>query len=353
MAGISIGKMTETLRPQWNRLVSRTSLSGFMQSWEWSEFKEKQGMRVERIGIFDNDEIIGGAIVFCKVSSRTSSPLVIPHGPVLPWEDTESASRLFQSLMREITVIAESLSSPLIRFEPLWQNAVPPFFKECVRAPMDLVPTPTRIIDLNQSRDQLWSSLKHKGRTNIRLGYERGVSVSVKRSTDSLDDFYALFELTSLRHGFSAENREFFELLTSELASMTAVYEARYNGICLACALVLFFGGKATYLYGGSSPFFRDKKPGYVLQWEIMQDARKRGCGRYDLYGIAPREAPRHPYAKFSQFKESFGGEIQTTLGAYDYYVYSEIAKLVVDNVSNRGWMPDDRSTASIKEEAA
>jgi len=62
----------------------------------------------------------------------------------------------------------------------------------------------------------------------------------------------------------------------------------------------------------------------YKLHWEIMQEAKKRGCKCYDMFGIAPNDDEKHPWAGISKFKKQFGGQEFTSLGSWDM-VFSSV----------------------------
>ena len=88
------------------------------------------------------------------------------------------------------------------------------------------------------------------------------------------------------------------------------LFFAEYGGTALAVALVNFYrdatsqeGGIATYLHGGSSRERRGVMAPYLLQWRIMQEARRRGCNLYDLWGIDEKKWPG-----LTRFKKGFGG---------------------------------------------
>ena len=83
---------------------------------------------------------------------------------------------------------------------------------------------------------------------------------------------------------------------------------AEHEGERLATALVVYFGDRATYLFGGSLPRRREVMAPYLLHFEAMRAARERGHRWYDLYGVSPADQPGHPWAGISAFKRKFGG---------------------------------------------
>ena len=318
----------------WNDLAGSSEGSGFMQSWEWSEFKEAEGAKVERLGIFDDGQLIAGAIVYRVETSLGVSPLAMPHGPVLPWNDAARAEACFNLLKKKLGSMAERTGSPLARFEPFIFSR-PAFLGQALRAPLDLVPTPTLLVGLGSDDAGLLAAMTQKGRYNVRLAERRGVEVVSSGTNDLTGDFHELFELTCSRHSFNGEPVGFFNRLTDALgpAGMARTYLASYQGMPAAAAVAVFFGGRATYLYGGTSPFLRHTMASYAMHWRIMRDARDRGLRLYDMYGIAPEDQPHHPYAKFSAFKARFGGTMVRPIGAQDIYFYPQLAKTLVSRL--------------------
>lgn len=321
-------------RNDWNELVRSSEASGFMQSWEWGEFKEAEGAAVERLGIFEGGKLIAGTIVYSVETSIGVSPLAMPHGPVLPWRDPARAEACFGLLKAWLAAKAARIGSPMARFEP-FLGALPPYLSGALRSPLDLVPTPTLLVPVAGDDARLLAGMTQKGRYNVRLAERKGVEVASAADNSLTGEFHELFDLTCARHNFPGEPVGFFTRLMEALgpAGMARVYLATYKGMPAASLVALFFGNKATYLYGGTSPFLRHTMASYALHWRVMRDARAAGCGLYDLYGVAPADQPSHPYAKFSAFKARFGGFMACSAGAHDLYFYPQLAKTLVSRL--------------------
>ena len=67
----------------------------------------------------------------------------------------------------------------------------------------------------------------------------------------------------------------------------------------------------------------------YLVQWESILEAKKRGCVNYDFGGTAPEGSVKHPWAGITRFKKGFGGREVSFIGAYDlplnkrwYWIY-------------------------------
>ena len=94
--------------------------------------------------------------------------------------------------------------------------------------------------------------------------------------------------------------------------------------------MLVTYGKRATYLYGGISDTKRNLMGGYALQWAALETAKEADCQIYDFYGFDPFRSSEHPYARFSQFKSQFGGEAVKLIGAQDYFFPDNLADAVV-----------------------
>ena len=321
----------------WDDLVKKIPESGFMQTWAWSLFKETEGQKVLRLGVLDGKDLCAGAMVYYVPSMIGASALELPHGPVLPWQEPAKADKAFSIILRELEKIAQGVGAPMARIEPFMMTPIPTYIGKIVRAPLDLIPTPTLLAPVGGEDETILAQMTPKGRYNIKLAQKKGVEVGWSVDETALDDFYYLFELTFRKHNFSGEPRSFFQNMLQALKPDHGIriYHARYKGMLLASAIAIFCGRRATYLYGGNLPFLSSAMASYAIHWQMMKDARDAGCLDYDFYGIAPEGQPFHPYAKFSQFKSRFGGRKVNTVGAHDIYFYSQLAKMWVQSAGS------------------
>jgi lipid II:glycine glycyltransferase (peptidoglycan interpeptide bridge formation enzyme) len=142
-------------KPQWELLVQSNPASGFMQSWSWSNFKEREGQTVLRIGIFKSEILIAGTIVYSVPSSLGSSALEMPYGPVLPWSESDVAAEAMRLILKELETVALHVGAPIARIEPFIQGGWPAWMGNLIRAPLDLIPTPTLIIPIADNDEKI------------------------------------------------------------------------------------------------------------------------------------------------------------------------------------------------------
>ena len=331
--------------------------ANLLQSAFWARFKALRGHEVFGFQLSnDRDQVALRAV------SRRLGPelygVYVPHGPELePGMGSEG---------HHLETIAEQLREQLpdwcvaVRFDLPWHTPYidPDYFDEdgewqgppaartrelrmnfgtenrqLRKAPTDLQPPDTVIVDLRGPEQELLAAMKAKTRYNIGLAERRGVHIR-RGHEHELDSFYRLYQETSERQGIAAEEIEYFVDLfrAAELppgephkephdrgATRPALYFAEYKGRPLAAAIVLHHAAKAYYLYGGSSSEERHRMPSHLLQWQAMRLARKAGCKSYDLFGVPPNSAQHHPMHGLYQFKLGFPGRVEHYRGCWDY----------------------------------
>jgi lipid II:glycine glycyltransferase (peptidoglycan interpeptide bridge formation enzyme) len=209
----------------------------------------------------------------------------------------------------------------------------------------------TVIIDLSPSEERLLARMKQKTRYNVRLAAKKGVVVRLGEVND-LPLLYRLYAETSARDGFVIRNQSYYEQVWTTFMRTTGGKEtpaadcliAEVDGEVAAAIFVFYFAGRAYYLYGMSHAAHREKMPNYLLQWEGMRLAKRRGCRTYDLWGAPDDFNEKDSLWGVFRFKEGFGGEVVRTLGAWDfparrlwYPAYTQVVPRILDIMRWRG----------------
>jgi peptidoglycan pentaglycine glycine transferase (the first glycine) len=317
---------------QWETLVQNSAVSGFMQSLHWRGFKQRQGLSSLHLGLFRGGDLIGGVLFYYAKNSKGATILIAPEGPVLPWEDEDLSGQCMDRIVEFVQERSSEYGVIGIRIEPRLSPPGSPALLTFGRAPIDLLPIETLYVDLSKDHEQILLGMKPKGRYNIRLSKRRGVSVHSSTNLVDVKLFYALVKETAARDGFFLEPYIFFEALAETLfSSGTAqLFFAEHEGDPLGALLLITYGKRATYLYGGISNAKRNMMAGYALQWRAMKQAKLAGCTEYDFYGYDRFMAPDNRYAKFSKFKSQFGGEPRRFIGANEYFFTEQLADVVI-----------------------
>ncbi len=318
-------------RSRWDSLTQSPLDGCFMQSWAWADFKELEGYKTFRCGLYLGEELVGGCIFYYYPHPEKANLILAPGGPFLPKNRAEEGMRL---LVEKAEALAKEVGAIALRIEPLWQEKRE-YLADFVRAPVDILPSETLLIDLRPPDAEMLAAMKQKGRYNLRLSWRRGVETEFTTDSQAIPVFYDLFWETVQRQQFFGEPYGFFLNLCQTLfaANMAEIGLARWRGEVLAAILVVYWGNRATYLYGGRSFEHPEVMAPYSLHWAAMQQAKARGCTVYDFYGFT--RDPNHGYAKFSRFKSQFGGVPVATIGARDCFFYDRLADTLIGLLRN------------------
>jgi len=298
----------------WDAFLVTTSESGFMQSSWWADFRVEAGYGNFGVVLRNRGAVVGGAVVLTYEYAPGHCFYYIPEGPVLPAGE-RAASEVFAAILEAIEERrrTESRTVSHLRIEPRWERLpdfvqgfrVVPAFKDCYMEPRD-----TLCIDLRPPEPAILAQMKPKGRYNIGVARRHGVVVVEDSTRRGLANFLRIYQATVRRQGLRPKPREYFEGLTGKLAPLGqgAVFFAEHRGRRIAAAVVVYFGSRATYFFGGSLTGSRKFMAPYLLHFEIMRRAKAMGYDWYDLWGVAPTGEPDHPWQSISDFKRKFGG---------------------------------------------
>jgi peptidoglycan pentaglycine glycine transferase (the first glycine) len=315
----------------WDRFLEATPDIGFMQASWWADFRATTGYEHFGVTLKSRNGVVGGAVVMKFSFTPETCFYYVPEGPVLPGDES-IAGQVFGAILEAVEArrATEAQTVSHLRLEPRWQH-LPGFVRgfRAVPALMDpfMEPRNTLCIDLRPSEEDILAQMKPKGRYNIRVAQRHGVSVVEDASDQGVADFQKVYDVMAVRQGIAAKPPEYFQTLVSLLSSLHrgSVFFAEYQGMRLAVAVVVYFGRRTTYFFGGSLDSHRHVMAPYLLHFEIMRKARALGHEWYDLWGVAPENETDHPWRSISAFKRKFGGVEVNLVPTLDY-VYDPLA---------------------------
>ena len=317
-----------------------------LQSAFWASFRETLGWKAHPFHGRCSDQ----EFHFLVLTRRLKLGLglaYVPLGPGCP-EPVQDQARLLEELGAAVTPHLPG-GTLFIRFDPPWGteglgNIPRPLDKDgsdrngtygngssstgrLVKAPMDIQPTSTVLIDLSPTEADILGQMKAKTRYNIRLSARKGVSVE-HGGLAELRGWYRLYKETARRDRISLHSYAYYERLLKiadtfsnhdpKAGSRIELLLAWHGGELLAGIIVAISGSQARYLYGASAGHKRNLMPNYTLQWEAIRLAKAAGCRVYDLFGIPPADDSNHPMHGLFRFKTGFGGRIVNRYGSYD-----------------------------------
>lgn len=284
--------------PQVEEFLSAQKFLPIQQTTIWARFQKSLGVTSLRIAVLDNKKIVAFAQIFLKKLPLGLTRIEIPRGPL-------GDSRFFPAILGEVVKFAREQKAIFARFD--FQQNSDFTASKLQKAREENYPLATIRINLAQSEQEILAQMKPKGRYNIRLAQKHSVRVSAEKSVDT---FFALLQKTTTRDGFSGHSKIFYAKLLEQLGESAELLVARQSAVPLAAILVTFAGDTATYYFGASDHKFRNLMAPYLIQFEAIKIAKKRGCRFYDLLGVAPQNSSKHRLAGVSDFKKKFGGEL-------------------------------------------
>src|SRR2546430_14151496 len=130
----------------------------------------------------------------------------------------------------------------------------------------------TCLVDISGG-DEAMMRLKESTRRNIRAGIKQGITVEASEASAALDSFYELLQETAAREQFTIRSRSYYQDLLALFRErgQVGVYLARHEERLLAGAVMLFFGPKLIYFYGGTRGAAQDIKLGYLHHCRASQ----------------------------------------------------------------------------------
>ena len=297
-----------TDKQQWDQFVQAHPEANFLQSWQWGEFHLSRGKSVLRRGLFDNDQLIGVYVGEVETAKR-GRHIAIAGGPIVDWQNQAAV----QALVADMKQQGRQHYCAFVRVRPqlTYSEQSMKLFKELGfrRAPMYLSVELAVVLDLAKSEEELLKGMRQRLRRALRKAAKNDIQVETSTDPQRLREFYQIQLQTAGRHQFVAFSEDF---LTKQFAAFAAdgaavLYTARYQGQILAQNFMIFYGNEASYHYGVSTELGTKLSGAPLLHMQAMRDARQRGIGRYNFWGIVDEDDTKHRFYGVSVFKRGFG----------------------------------------------
>lgn len=306
----------------WERFMVLRKESNFLQSFNWGVFHQNLGKTIIRIGFFEGDKLTG--VMLCIVEkAKRATYLTIPGGPLIDWDNNNQVN-LFKQSVGEIAK-KEGCSFVRVRAQILENDKNSKVFAKLgfKYAPMHLHAELTRQIDLNKSEEELMSEMRKTTRYEIKQAIKLGIKITTSVDIKDIEEFYNLQKETAKRQGFVEFDKRYLKEQFSVFSkdNQVLLYTAYSGKIKLAQAFIIFYGQEADYHYGASTLDGRIYPGAYLIQWEAIKEAKKRGLKRYNLWGVAPQGQTYHRFWGVSVFKRGFGGQDIEYLHARDLVI--------------------------------
>jgi lipid II:glycine glycyltransferase (peptidoglycan interpeptide bridge formation enzyme) len=311
-----IRELREEERPLFNAVVDHP-----LQSWEWGEFRKKTGVKVERVGFFDNGKLVRGMqVTFHDIPIIGRKLGYFPKG-YMPDEEQIS---VLQQLGRKYNAL-------FIKMEPNIAQPVgtPSAHTNIAKFLIDHGATPGRplftrytfTLDLTKSEEKLLEQLSSKTRYNVRVAQKKNVQIYENSTDEGMEQYITILEETTKRQGFYAHSPAYFRTLWKTLGSsgILRIFNAVYEDKVIASWVMFIFNGVLYYPYGASSSQNREVMASNLMMWEMIRFGKSIGCHTFDMWGaLGPDASEKDPFFGFHRFKKGYGSVLTEFLGTYD-----------------------------------
>jgi len=324
----------------------------FLSSWNWGGFNSMMGNKIWRLGIFEGAKLLSVALVVKMVAKRGTF-LLVPHGPniISNFQFLISKHEILRTLLDKLKTIAREENVDFIRISPIWErneenNEV---FKSLKfeEAPLHIHPEASWKLDIRPSEEELLMQMRKTTRYLIRQA-EKNKDIEIFQSSkiEDVETFNNLYhEVVKLQHfvpfSYDYLKNEFLAFTPgSQISLFFGKYKGDYNppttsshslrerAPIIASAFIIFWSKIGFYHHAALLPKFHKIPIAYSLLWEVIKEAKKRGCDFFDFWGyVDPFKNPKHPWAGPTLFKMGFGGR------PYEYVKTQDLP------LSNKYWL--------------
>jgi len=298
----------------WENFLSQCEEKTFLQSWNWGEFNKLQGNKIWRFGIYENNELIGTVLVN-KLVARRGTFLSLPHGLVLKEKNEKLKKEVLIALLNKLKAIAKEEKASFIRISPPWKKNEEneAIFKNLnfKDSPLYLSPELMWELNISPSEEELLTGMRKTTRYLVRQAMKnQDIEISSSQKVEDLETFEKIYEDTVKRHHFIPYSFKYLrnEFLSFQPDGEVLFFHGKYKGEVLYSALIIFWQNTAVYHHAATSLKYPKIPIAYLAQWEIIKEAKRRGCELYNFWGIAPENNPKHPWTGLTLFKKGFGG---------------------------------------------
>ncbi len=312
-----------TDKQEWEDFLTQNLEANFLQSWYWGEFHELLGKKIFRVGFYDDHKLVGVMLSIIE-PARRGKYLTVPAGPIIDWGNRA----LVNSAFSEMKSIAQKHTCVFVRIRPqlLEDESSKLMFKEngFRNAQMHLHAELTSRLSITKSSEELLAQMRKTTRYEIRKAEKLGVEISISKDEKDVKQFYNYQLETAKRQKFVPFSYEFFleQFKIFFEADKALLYTATIENKILAQAFIIFYGNEAVYHYGIGTEEGRKYPGAYLIQWEAIKEAKRRGMQFYNFWGVASEADKHHRFYTISIFKRGFGGEDTQYLHARDLVIH-------------------------------
>jgi len=318
----------------WEDFLSECKEKTFLDSWNWAEFNKTMGRKTWKFGVYENNTLVAVFNV-SMIGAKRSRFLFVPHGPVMNLKFKNQNSKVIETMLGKLKELSLQEKIDFIRISPIQESSKEnsDIYKKLGfrLAPIHMHPEVTWELDISLSESDILKNMRKTTRYLIRQAEKnKDIEIIKSENLDDLKYFDYVYKETGKRQKFVVYKEEYIrnEFLAFIKDKEICLFLGKYKGEVAVGALFVFWQNACYYHHSGSLPEFNKFPVSYLLQWEAIKEAKKRGCNIYNFWGIAPdiiqdidAKKSKHPWAGLSLFKMGFGGYRKDYVATQDYVI--------------------------------
>lgn len=307
-------------REEWESFLAKLVSGNLQQSFDYGEVMKMSGphKRVIRLLASKRGSAVGlvQAVFYRKLgfAVRLDAGGGYGFGPVVSLKDEEHILRELLSSLEKSATKNRVLEGFV--FRPESDQVL-----ESMGYAISLVVHSYKV-DLQKCVEELWKSIAHNKRRNVKKAQEQGVEVKQLNNYDALVSFYEMYETSSERVGFLAYSFNYFNsyLRVFGARDKVRVFLTIFEGQPVAGVFVVVHGDTAYALAAGSRKNAWQVRPNDILHWKAMEWACSKGLSWYHMGHIyEPLPTENSPGWSLWRWKREWNGQLKK------YYIYHKV----------------------------
>ena len=304
---------------RWDGFVTSHAEANFLQSWDFYEFHKARGKKIVRRAIIEEGKIVAAYAGVVETAKR-GTYMAIAGGPLMDWRNKKIVRAIFDDIRKS----GRETNCVFVRIRPQLELTDKSLLLMqelgLKKAPMYLSVEYAGILDLKKTKEEILAGASQGFRRKLRKAEKNEIEITSDAKERSIEEFCKLEKKHAERQKYVAFSSSFLTKQFKAFAKNNEVliYTAKKDGEILAQNFMIFYGPEASYHYGVSSALGTKYSAAPLLHMAAMDEARKRGCIRYNLWGIVGLDEKTHRFYGVSEFKRSFGCEELKYTPAHD-----------------------------------
>jgi len=297
----------------------------FLQSEAWEKFQHALGNKTVR------QSGDGWSYLAIVEHSGGLTRLYCPYGPT--FETPVALDVALESLRTE----AKRIRAAFVRVQPYGQlldesETKPRGMKPIVYSQ----PVTTRVIDLSPSLEDLIANMSQSKRSVVRNYENKGLAYRTSTNAGDIERLLPLLhDIADRNHILLHSDNYLRKQASALLPDNGSLHFMEINGQPVSGALLFEDEQTCYYAHAGTEAEHYKLQANTALVGAMISYAKNKGKEWFDMYGVAPTDDPKHPWAGISGFKASFGGQVVQYNATYDiplkkltYFTYSLLRSL-------------------------